>query len=211
MPSPATLVQWIKRGLDIPSQAAEALAERVVPSLAIGDVSKWWQNDSRVIRPAAGWYTKAAVAGNYSHIACVNPSTSGVHVVVDRIAITNFTGGPLEYEFVSTSEACVQALTGAAQGTTLVGYRDTRGIDGDLCPASIAARTVGQMWAGHAAGQVDGHRFFRVGVSSPYEGNPIWPFQHLLVPGTALCVVNTTVNSAITIANFVWEEHRIAR
>ncbi len=209
MPSPATLVEWIKRGLDIPRERAQFLAEKTVPALTIGDVSRWWENDSRVIRPASGWYTKAAVAGLNSHIALVNPVTSGVDCLCTGFTLCQNESDPLFYEIITTTEAEIKALTGAAQGTTLTGYTDLRSLEEALAPSSAARRTVGQMWAGAINPQADGHRIMKVvqKISTSQRYNLV----ALLPPGTALCIVCLTVNMTISAVDFDWTERRIPR
>lgn len=181
-----------------------------MPALLVGDVSEWWQNDSRAVRPAMGWYTKAAVVGELSHIGLINPSTSGVNVLVRQWRVYTAATSFKEYEFILTTEAEFKTLTGIAEGATLTGYRDARGIEGSLAPSSAADRTVAGVWAGSAIAQIDGHRFGRILATLTISPNSVRQ-DVLLSPGTALAIVNLTANLVFQLAEFFWEEHRIPR
>jgi len=208
LPSPATLVQWLKRGLDIPAEYAQRLAEKTVPTIRVGDVSRWWNNDSRVIRPASGWYLIGPTAGQLGHVAIINPATSGVNLVVSQIVVTNFTGGALYYEFVTTTEAAFLAWGTPVNGS-LTGFTDLRGLENTIFPSGAADRTVGQMWATTHASQVDGHRLCRVLVSN--EGREKVDVRWLVPPGMCVSCNCTTVQKDMNNVEYIWEEHRIPR
>ena len=208
MPSPASLVQAIKRGLDVPAATAEQLANAIVPVLSVGSVARWYENTSREKRPFLAWAQRSGVASNYLMIALVNPEANGQYVVVEQMR--TLAGGVYAIEIMTSTEAEVLATGSPLEiSSTLKGFCDTRGM---ACDGTSADRPSFKIYDITDTVQAGGNRLFRQHQAST-AANETFDLGEgiLLEPGKALVVVNTTLGAGFTNLTFRGFELRIPR
>lgn len=111
----------LKRGLDIPAQNAEDVARRLTPVVQAGSVARWWENDSRIVRPAAGVAVATGTAGNPSWSAVVNPTGNKSLVYVEKVVVTCQIAGLLNLAIAD------EVVAGVAFGDKV--WRDLRDVD----------------------------------------------------------------------------------
>jgi hypothetical protein len=175
----ARLADWV-RGLVQPTGGGSALPtfeQSLQPVLLV----EGRQPETEFYAGVYLWASRAeaaAVVGEFSYIALVNPPTSGRIVTVEKIQVTTGTGVVKVTDSVAASSPWLAGMASAVQGDNMA--RDTRLI-GRAFPSSLT---------------LTGDN-----VASPFPGAQSWITSRdttqgaiILIPGRAVVVESTSAN-----------------
>ena len=199
MASPADIIRWIKRGLDVPQEQAERLASRTVPTVRVGSVDRWWQNDSRIVRPCWGLIYNAASVGEYSQNVLANPTNNKVNAILEHVWTGLDNVGSVYYRWVAYG-------TVSGWGGHYAAFRDVRDVSSSAFP--IVERPTCSLLSVQQAATV-GYAYGQNWLPQGADVNPGMP-RVLIPPGWALVLQPATQNMRQA-TTFFWEEHRIAQ
>lgn len=174
------------RGLGLTQKQAAEFLERLVPTVALGDVTGFEASDAFFQRPLFGTHASTAVAAQTGKLQLFNPLGSGVDVILELAIIRSAAAANVSYAVHDTAFATeVQTK----------GFRDRR-LTG--LPASELRTLTDASAPGTEVGLV-------LLAATPSE---IVPLDVLLSPGRGFHFRNQTVNNVMNVTWFGFEQSR---
>ena len=133
---------------------------------------------------------QAATALNYSHVGLFNPAGSGVLGVLEKLIVTDFSGG-----VIAAAAGQLGAFSGGGITQTNSGFLDRR-LPGGLATTLAVQKKV------HTAGLIT-FELFSVAISA--STTAVIPFPVMLDPGSGFVVRTLALEKRLTV-NFLWRE-----
>lgn len=187
------LAQRLTRGLEIKGQRSPVLTldNIVAPVVLLEDLTTQTEFKGPKDRRAAFGFIVAAVAGELSGAALVNPLGSGVIIVLERITVA--TGTAVNISVTETAHAAAAATWAPISGAGI--WLDRRN-DGLPSALVLAGTDIGGV-VGSA-----GYEYQRIGSAGPY---PIFDSPIVIREDRCVAVEAQSVNLGINFG-FRWRE-----